>query len=81
MLLPVYYNTFAMEMRGFYVEQLELGAMQMNARPVGLRLVELARANQDANPVEELYDANIVSIEVMGGANDELQVGTGIDAN
>lgn len=52
----------------------------MDARSVGLRLVELARANQDAKAVEELYDENIVSIEVMGGANDEPQIGKGIDA-
>ena len=52
----------------------------MDARSVGLRLVELARANQDAEAVEELHDENIVSIEVIGGANDELQIGTGIDA-
>ena len=38
----------------------------MDARSVGLRLVELARANQDAKAVEELYDENIVSIEIMG---------------
>ena len=37
-------------------------------------------ANQDAKAVEELYDENIVSIEVMGGANDEPQIGTGVDA-
>lgn len=52
----------------------------MDARSVGLRLVELARANQDAKAVEELHDENIVSIEVMGGANDERQIGTSIDA-
>ena len=52
----------------------------MDARSVGLRLVELARANQDAKAIEELYDENIVSIEVMGGANDEPQIGKGIDA-
>ena len=37
-------------------------------------------ANQDAKAVDELYDENIVSIEVMGGANDEPQIGTGVDA-
>ena len=52
----------------------------MDARSVGLRLVELARANRDAKAVEELYDENIVSIEVMGGSNDKPQIGTGIDA-
>lgn len=46
----------------------------MDARSVGLRLVELARANQDATAVEELYVENIVSIEIMGGADDEPQL-------
>jgi len=49
---PVNYNAFAKEMRGYYVEQLNLGAMQMDARSVGLRLVELARANQNVKAVE-----------------------------
>ena len=80
MLCPVNYDTFAKEMRGYYVEQLELGAMQMDARSVGLRLVELAPANQDAKAAEELHDENIVLIKVMGGANDEPQIGTGIGA-
>ena len=44
--------------------------MQIDARSVGLRLVELARVNQGAKPVEELYRENIASIEVMVGAND-----------
>ena len=52
----------------------------MDARSVGLRLAELARANQAAKAVEELLDENIVLIKVMGGANDEPQIGTGIDA-
>ena len=46
----------------------------MDARSVGPRLVELARANQDATAVEELYVENIVSIEIMGGADDEPQL-------
>ena len=46
----------------------------MDAGSVGLRLVELARANQDATAVEELYVENIVSIEIMGGADDEPQL-------
>ena len=46
----------------------------MDARSVGLRLVELARANQDAKAVEEQYDENIVSIEIMGGADNEPQL-------
>ena len=46
----------------------------MDARSVGLRLVELARANQDATAVEELYVENIVSIEIMGGTDDEPQL-------
>ena len=54
--------------------------MQIDARSVGLRLVELARVNQGAKPVEELYRENIASIEVMVGANDEPQIGTGVDA-
>ena len=53
----------------------------MDARSVGLRLVELARANQDATAVEELYRENIASIEVMVGANDEPQIGTGVGAS
>ena len=52
----------------------------MDARSVGLRLVELARANQAAKAVEELLDENIVLIKVMGGAKDKPQIGTGIDA-
>ena len=52
----------------------------MDARSVGLRLAELARANQAAKAVEELLDENIVLIKVMGGANDKPQIGTGIDA-
>ena len=51
----------------------------MDARSVGLRLVELARANQDAKAVEELHGENIVRSEVLGGANDEPQIGTRID--
>ena len=55
--------------------------MQIDARSVGLRLVELARVNQGAKPVEELYRENIASIEVMVGANDEPQIGTGVEAS
>ena len=50
----------------------------MDARSVGLRLVELARANQDATAVEELYDENIVSVEIMSDADAEPQIGEGI---
>ncbi|MBL6815091.1 MAG: nuclear transport factor 2 family protein [Pseudomonadales bacterium] len=50
----------------------------MDARSVGLRLVELARANQDATAVEELYDENIVSVEIMSDAEAEPQIGEGI---
>ena len=48
--------------------------MQIDARSVGFVLVELARVNQGAKPVEELYHENIVSIEIMGGADDEPQL-------
>ena len=50
----------------------------MDARSVGLRLVELARANQDATAVEELYDENIVSIEIMSDPEAEPHIGEGI---
>ena len=47
----------------------------MDARSVGLRLVELARANQDATAVDELYDAIVVSVEIMSDPDAEPQVG------
>ena len=47
----------------------------MDARSVGLRLVELARANQDSTAVEELYDENIVSIEIMSDPEAEPHIG------
>ena len=50
----------------------------MDARSVGLGLVELARANQDVTAVEELYDENIVSIEIMSDPEAEPQIGEGI---
>ena len=50
----------------------------MDARSVGLRLVELARANQDATAVEELYDENIVSIEIMSDPEAGPHIGEGI---
>ena len=80
MLRAVNDNTFAKPVRGYDREQLSLGAMQIDARLVGLRLIELARANQEAKALEELYDANIVFIKVIGSANDEPQIGRGIDA-
>ena len=60
MLRPVNSNTFVKEVWGYCAEQLNLGAMQMDARSVGLRLVELAPANQDAKAVEEPYDDHFV---------------------
>ena len=50
----------------------------MDARSVGLRLGELVRANQDATAVEELYDENIVSIEIMSDPEAGPQMGEGI---
>lgn len=47
----------------------------MDARSVGLRLVELARANLDATAIEELYDENIVSNEIMSDPEAEPQLG------
>ena len=41
--------------------------------------MELARANEDLKAVEELYAADVVSVEIMSGANAELQIGEGIE--
>ena len=43
----------------------------MHARTVGVPLVELAGANEDLKAVEELYAADVVSMEIMSGANEE----------
>ncbi len=51
----------------------------MDAPTVGIRLVELARANEDLKAVEELYAADVVSVEIMSGANEEPQIGEGIE--
>ena len=51
----------------------------MDAPTVGIRLVELARANEDLKAVEELYAAYVVSVEIMSGANEEPQIGEGIE--
>lgn len=50
----------------------------MDSRTVGIRLVELARANEDLKAVEELYAADVVSVEFMSGADGEPQIGEGI---
>ena len=45
---------------------------------VGTRLVELCRAGENIKAIDELYDANITSVEAMGGPGFE-QVQSGID--
>ena len=46
---------------------------EMDARTVGLRLVELATAGQDATALDELYADNVVSVEVMSDPAAEPQ--------
>ena len=53
----------------------------MDARSVGLRLVELAPGKSSRQGGRRAIDENIVSIEVMVGANDKPQIGTGIEAS
>ena len=52
----------------------------MDARTVGLRLVELTTAGQDATALDELYADSVVSVEVMSGPVAEPQRWEGIRA-
>ena len=47
----------------------------MDARAIGIRLVELAGAKQDLKAVEEPYTENILSVEIMSEPNEEPQTG------
>ena len=53
----------------------EDGRITMDARAIGIRLVELAGAKQDLKAVEEPYAKNIVSVEIMSEPNEEPQKG------
>jgi hypothetical protein len=50
----------------------------MDARTVGLRLVELTKTDQDALVLEELYADNVISIDVMSDPAAEPQRWEGI---
>ena len=50
----------------------------MGLRPVGLRLVELARANQDATAIEEVYREYGVSVEMISDPDAEPHTAKGI---
>ena len=50
----------------------------MDARIVGLRLVELTKTDQDALVLEELYADNVISIDVMSDSAAEPQRWEGI---
>lgn len=52
----------------------------MDARTVGLRLVELTTAGQDAKALDELYADDVVSIEVMSDPAAEPQQWQGLQA-
>ena len=52
----------------------------MDARTVGLRLVELTTAGQDATALDELYADSVVSVEVMSDPVAEPQRWEGIRA-
>ncbi len=52
----------------------------MDARTVGLRLVELTKTDQDAQALAELYADNVISIEVMSDPAAEPQRWEGIQA-
>ena len=47
----------------------------MGLRPVGLRLVELARANQDATAIEEVYRENSANVEMTSDSDAEAYTG------
>ena len=50
----------------------------MDARTVGLRLVELTTAGQDATALDELYADSVVSVEIMSDPAAEPQRWEGI---
>jgi hypothetical protein len=50
----------------------------MDARTVGLRLVELTKTDRDALALAELYAGNAISIEVMSDPAAEPQRWEGI---
>ena len=52
----------------------------MDARTLGLRLVELTTTDQDAKALDELYDDNVVSVEIMSDPAAEPQRWEGIQA-
>lgn len=52
----------------------------MDARTVGLRLVELTTAGQDATALNELYADSVVSVEIMSDPAAEPQRWEGIQA-
>jgi ketosteroid isomerase-like protein len=53
---------------------------EMDARIVGLRLVELTTAGQDATALDELYADRVVSVEIMSDPAAEPQRWEGIQA-
>jgi len=52
----------------------------MNTLQIGHRLVELAKADKDAQAIEELYADSIVSVEVANPGEGEGQSWEGIEA-
>ena len=50
----------------------------MGLRPVGLRLVELARANQDAMAIEEVYREISANVKMTSASDKEAHTGKGI---
>jgi predicted Zn-dependent protease len=53
---------------------------EMDARTVGLRLVELTTAGQDATALDELYADSVVSVEIMSDPAAEPPRWEGIQA-